>query len=281
MGRFKPKKGFVLPKHSFTGPCNQLHLQLDSQDNPLPGNEPYNAFDAISMRHDICYRDNDTPARKRECDRKMLGELNAPVGRREKVDRQLARSIIGLKQRMGLCIHWRNQLANEFHKPVGRRFEKRTVFAKQVDDIWTADLIDISPFPRSNKGYKYLLTVIDVFSKYGWIVPLKTKTGKEVALAFRKLFLANTPPSRLWTDKSTEIYNQQLKSVLTANNVTLYSTENEEKSSIVERWNRTMNIMWKYLTANNTQKYKFSVKHGRKVQQYISSIDQVNPFRCT
>ena len=82
-------KGFVLPKHHFTGPYNPLHLQLDSIDNPLPGNEPYNAVDAISMRHDNCYRDNDTPAGKRECDRKMQAEVDAlvPEGRREKVDR--------------------------------------------------------------------------------------------------------------------------------------------------------------------------------------------------
>ena len=89
------------------------------------------------MRHDICNRDKDTPAGKRECDRKMLAELNAlvPKGRREWVDRQLVRSIIGLKQRMGLGIDWNNQLANELHKPVRRRFDKRTVFAKQVHDI--------------------------------------------------------------------------------------------------------------------------------------------------
>ena len=66
---FKPKKCFVLPKHRFTGPYNPLHLQLDSQDNPLPGNEPYNVVDAISMFH------NDTPASKRGCDRKMRAEL--------------------------------------------------------------------------------------------------------------------------------------------------------------------------------------------------------------
>ena len=66
----------------------------------------------------------------------------------------------------------------------------------------------------------------------------------------------NGHPNRLWTDKGAEFYIQQLKAVLTANNVMLYSTENEEKSSIVERWNRTKkNIMWKYFTANNTQKY--------------------------
>ena len=198
---FIPKNGFVLPKHRFTGPYNPLHQQLDLKDNLLPGNESYNDVDAISMRHNICYRDNDTPAGKRECDRKMLAKLNALVskGRREKVGRQLIRSIIGLKHRMELGIDWSNQLANELHKPVRRQFDKRTVFA---NDIWTADLVDMSSFSKSNKGYKYLLTVIDVFSKYGWIVPLKTKTGKEVAQAFRKLILS-APPSRLWTDKGT------------------------------------------------------------------------------
>ena len=156
---------------------------------------------------------------------------------------------------MGLGIHWTNQLANEQHKPVRRRFDKRTVFAKQVDEIWASDLVDMSSFSRSNQGNKYLLTVINLFIKYGWIVPLKTKTGKEFAQAFWKLFL-NSHPSRLWTDNGTEFYSQQLKAVLAANNVILYSTEYEEKSSIVEWWNRTMkNITWKYFTANNTQKY--------------------------
>ena len=113
------------PMHRFTGPYNPLHLQLDSKDNPLPGNEQYNV-DVISMHHDICYRDNDTPAGKRGCDRKMVAELHAlvPKDRREKVDRQLVRNIIGLKNRMGLGIHWTNQLANELHKLVRRRFDK-------------------------------------------------------------------------------------------------------------------------------------------------------------
>ena len=97
---------------------------------------------------------------------------------------------------MGLGIDWSNQLANGLHKPVRGRFDKRTVFAKQVDDIRTADLVGMALFPRSNKGYTYLLTVIDIFSKHGWIMPLKIKTGKEVAQAFRKLLLSG-PPSRL------------------------------------------------------------------------------------
>ena len=90
------------------------------------------------MRHDMCYRDDEPPAGKRECNRRIKAELNVliPKGRREKVDRQMVRCIIGLQHRMGLGIDWNNQLANELHNPVQRRFEKRTVFAKQVDDIW-------------------------------------------------------------------------------------------------------------------------------------------------
>ena len=129
-------------------------MQLDSKDNPLPGNEPYNAVDATSLRHDICYRDN--PTGKHECDLKMLAELNTlvPKGWREKVDRQLVRGIIGLKHRYGLGVHWTKQLPNEFHKPVRRRFDKRTVFAKQVDDILAADLVDMTPFSRASNTYR-------------------------------------------------------------------------------------------------------------------------------
>ena len=96
----------------------------------------------------------------------------------------------------------------------------------QVDDIWTADLVDISSLSRSDGARN---TLIDVFSKYGWIVPLKTKTGKEVALVFWKYFLSNTTPSNLWTDKGTEFYKQQLKAVLAANNVTLWNGGTERR----------------------------------------------------
>ena len=189
---FKPNKGFVLPKHRYTGTYNPLHLQLDSKDHPLLGQEPYNAVDAIAMRHDICYRDNENG--EADCDRKMLTELNAltPLERREKMVRQLVRGIMGLKHRLGMGVHWSSQVAGELHKPVRRRFQKRSVFAKQVDDIWTADLVDMSPYSRSNVATN-TLTVIDVFSKYGWIVPFKTKTGKEVAMAFQELFTDNAP----------------------------------------------------------------------------------------
>ena len=188
--------GINLPDLSTPYTCNWTR-----ETNPSRGNEPYNAVDATSMRHDTCYWDN--PSGKSECDRKMLAGLKtfAPKSRCEAVDRRLVRRTIGLKHKLGMGV-WSSQLADELHKPVRRRFEKRHVFAKQVDDIWAADLVDMSLFSRSNKGFKFLLTVIDVYSKYGWIVPLKNITGKEVASALAKLFKIAVP-NRLWTDVGT------------------------------------------------------------------------------
>ena len=111
-------------------------------------------------------------------------------------------------------------------------------------------------FSKWNKGYRYLLMVIDVFSKFGWIVPLKDKTGKTVANAFKKIFKEKRIPKFLWTDKGKEFYNKKTKSLLDQHNIKLYSTENEEKSSVVERWNRTIkNKMWKQFTKQSSTQY--------------------------
>ena len=98
--------------------------------------------------------------------------------------------------------------------------------------------------------------IIDVFSKYGWATLLETKTGSEKAKAFQDLGKTHKPPQKLWTDKGRKFYNKQMKDLLEKSNVDLYSTENEEMSSVVERWNRTIKrTTWKYLTANNTTTY--------------------------
>jgi len=88
------------------------------------------------------------------------------------------------------------------------------------------------------------------FSKYGWMEPLKSKTGLEVANALKKIF-KERKPDKLWVDLGGEFYNKEVQKL-----VTLYSTDNEEKSSVVERWNRTMNEkMFKYFSANSTRRY--------------------------
>ena len=127
------------------------------------------------------------------------------------------------------------------------------VYVKGIDDTWAADLIDMQSFAKFNDGVKHLLCVIDIFSKYGWIVPIKDKTGKSVAVAFDKIFTnSGRKPDKMWVDKGKEFYNKDVKSL----GVELYSTENKEKSCVIERWNRTMKEkMFKYFTANSTRQY--------------------------
>ena len=105
-------------------------------------------------------------------------------------------------------------------------------------------------FSKYNQGYNFILVVIDIFSKYGWAIPLKNKEGKTVAEALKTIF-EERKPAKMWVDKGKEFYNKDVKDL-----IELYSTENEEKSSVVERWIRTMKEkMWKYFTDNNTYTY--------------------------
>ena len=151
---------------------------------------------------------------------------------------------------------WAQQLAEELHKPIIRKFAKRKVVVKGVDEIWAADLVEMQRFSDWNKGIKYLLMVIDVFSKFGWIEPLQNKKGKTVAAAFEKIFKSGREPRLLWTDRGKEFYNKNVNQLLSKKNIKLYSTENEEKSSVAERFNRTIKQqMWKMFSANNNTIY--------------------------
>ena len=91
-----------------------------------------------------------------------------------------------------------------------------------IDEIWAADLIDMQAFSKDKNGIKYLLTVIDIFSKFVCIAPLKWKTGKEVANAFSR-FLKEQRPSKMWLDKGRELYNKDVQKL-----VELYSTETKK-----------------------------------------------------
>ena len=105
-------------------------------------------------------------------------------------------------------------------------------------------------FSKENNGIKYLLTVIDIFSKFVWIVPLKRKTGKEVPHAFSNI-LRERKPSKTWVDKGKEFYNEDVQKL-----VDLYSTENKQKSCVIKKFNRTIKeTIFRYFSANNTRKY--------------------------
>ena len=98
--------------------------------------------------------------------------------------------------------------------------------------------------------------VLDLFSKYDWIVPLKDKKGETVTEAFKTIFKEGRKPQYLWTDEGKEYYNKNMKELLEKNGITLYSTENEEKSSLCERRNCTIKTkMWKQFTVKGNTIY--------------------------
>ena len=149
------------------------------------------------------------------------------------------------------------QLAKELHKPIIRKFEKRKVHAAFKDNIWGADLADMQLLNKYNKGIRFLLCVIDIFSKYAWVVPLKDKKGVSITTEFQStLKQSNRKPNKIWVDKDSEFYNASFKKWLRDNDIDMYSTNNEGKSVVAERFIRTLKRkIYKYMTSVSKNVY--------------------------
>ena len=132
------------------------------------------------------------------------------------------------------------QLANELHKSSIRKLKKK-VYLSFRGNIWGVDLADMQSLSKYNKGIKYLLCAIDLFSKYAWVVPIKDKKGTSIVNAFKKILSdSNRKPNKIWVDQGSEFYNKSFKDFLKINNLEMYSTYNEGKSVVAERFIRTL-----------------------------------------
>ena len=109
---------------------------------------------------------------------------------------------------------------------------------------------------KYKKGIKYLLCTIDLFSKYAWVVPIKDKKGVSIVNAFQKIISEGRKPNKIWVDQGSEFYNQSFKDFLKINNIEMYSTYNEGKSVVAERFIRTLkNKIFKHMTAISKNVY--------------------------
>ena len=149
------------------------------------------------------------------------------------------------------------QLAKELHKLIIRIFKKRKVYSGYRDNIWGADLADMQLISKFNKGFRFLLCAIDVFSKYAWVIPLKDKKGISIVNAFQKILNeSERKPNKLWVDKGSEFYNNSFKKWLKDNDIEMYSIHNEGKSVVAERFIRKLkNKIYKYMTAISKNVY--------------------------
>ena len=127
----------------------------------------------------------------------------------------------------------------------------------EIDDVWAADLVELQEWKNVNKSYRYILNVIDCFSKYAWSVPLKDKRGETVLDAFKYIVeTSNRKPMYIWVDEGKEFYNKDMTAWLKDENILRYSTHGEHKSAIAERFNRTLKErMWRRFTAENTRNW--------------------------
>jgi hypothetical protein len=171
---------------------------------------------------------------------------------------------------------WNEELAEELHKPVRRKFPRRKVIVHEIDDIWSCDLVEMQEWSKENKGCRYMLNVIDVFSKYAWSIPIQDKKATTVLQAFREIVSqSNRKPKHIWVDEGKEFYNKNIDEWINSNNIVRYSTHGEQKSVIVERFNRTLKTnMWKKFTAENTRNWinslpKLLLDYNNKVHSTI------------
>ncbi|CAP39320.1 Protein CBG22824 [Caenorhabditis briggsae] len=141
------------------------------------------------------------------------------------------------------------------HKPARKNFKSERVYVHNIDEQWQSDLVEMIPYAEENKDFKYLLTVIDCFSKYAWVIPLKTKTGKETANALQTIF-EKRKPQKIQTDNGKEYYNKEMKALFKGQNIHHFSTYSNKKASIIERFNRTLKEkMWKMFTHQGDHKW--------------------------
>jgi len=147
----------------------------------------------------------------------------------------------------------RKQLAKELHSPIRHKFPRRRVIVSHIDHVWASDLVEMP----AERGYKFILTIVDVFSKFAWAIPLKSKTGIEMTETFEKILKeSGRVPKKIWSDKGKEYYNKIFLKFLKDRGIELYSVESEIKCSVAERFNRTLKeMMYRKFTELESRKW--------------------------
>ena len=149
-----------------------------------------------------------------------------------------------------------NNLSYSLHKPSRRTLKRNKVYAPEIDSLWEADLAFVQDVAKENDRMNYLLVVIDVFSKYVWVRPMKNKTARSLLEAFDSILSEGRKPEKLRTDKGTEFLNESFQQYLKKKNIHFYTANNEPKASVVERVNRTLKSkLYRYFTAVNSLLY--------------------------
>ena len=270
--KFMPEMHLRQPQFTYSacGPFTKHEQRIQKFKETGDTNYIYkNKLDKACFTHDAAYSDSKDLTKRTVAD-KILKNKAFDIAKDPKYDgyqRGLASMVYeffdskvsgsGAKHVNTKLTPQNQQLAKELHKPNIRKFEKRKVHAAFKDNIWGADLADMQLLSKYNKGIRFLLCVIDIFSKYAWVVPLKDKKGISIVKAFQSILKqSNGKPNKIWVNKGSEFYNAYFKKWLRDNDLVMYSTHNEVKSVVAERFIRTLKSkIYKYMTSISKNVY--------------------------
>ena len=259
--KFMPEMRLRQPQFTYSacGPFTKHEERIQKFKETGDTNYIYmNELDKACFTHDAAYSDSKDLTKRTVAD-KILKNKAFDIAKDPKYDgyqRGLASMVYNLfdKKSEGggvKLIPQNEQRTNELHKPIIRKFEKRRVYSTFKDNIWGVDLAGMQLLSKYNKGIRFLLCVIDIFSKYVWVVPLKDKKGISIVKAFQIILKqSNRKPNKIWVEKGSEFYNAYFKKWLQDNDIVMYSTHNEGKSVVAERFIRTSKgKIYKYMTS--------------------------------
>ena len=238
--KFMPEMHLRQPGFTYTA-CGPFTKNKDSIEKFMQsGNTGFiykNELDKACFQHDMTYGKSKELVKRTQSD-KVLRDKAFKIASNPKYDgyqRGLASMVYKFfdKKSSGSGIttnEFNYQLANELHKPIIKKFKKRKVYSSFKDNILGIYLADMQSLSRYNKGFKYLLCAIDLFSNYAWVIPIKDKKGTSIVNAFKKkISEGQRKPNKIWGDQGSEFYNQSFKDFLKINNIEIYSTYNEGK----------------------------------------------------
>lgn len=184
-----------------------------------------------------------------------------------------------------------NQATYTLHRQIRKRYPTRKYIVHNIDEQWQADLAEVGLIADKNKGFRYILTVIDIFSRYAWCRPLHNKKGSTVAEAFRDIFQEGRIPKRMQTDQGKEFENHFVQDLFKSNHVEWFAVKSATKAALVERFNRTLKArMWKHFTAENsmvwtealqdvTHAYNYSIHRSISRRPAEVSAEDVDEMR--
>ena len=262
---FIPKRGFTLPNMHYCGPYNPLEKQLiyDEKGNILRYiQKPTGKTDEICSQHDVDYSLAKSLKDKHIADQKIINSINKLPYKDKQWGTFLVKNIISSKKKLGFGNDFTmNDLSNELHKPVINKFPRKKIIVNYIDEIHSCDLADMQKYSRMNKGFECIFTNIDVFSKYAWSFPIKSKKISDIKPCFQKIFKERKPKFK-WSDKESSFFSKEILKFFEDNNVKIYYTNSNLKAVVIERFNRSLRelMMKEYVKNNNAVWYNILPK---------------------